>query len=329
MHLEVDGGTRTARHNGYEPEGRQMATMRRMCAGIGAMLLLAMGPTADALIVRHDVPADDYLVADTDYPALVDLFGPGDCIGTLIHKSYLLTVAHCASDLKAGSSLGVNGVSHTIAEIIIHPKWNDDLDQRDIGLVRFEQPVTGVAPLPIYRGSKELGSVITLVGRGITGTGLKGEAGGTYDNKLRRVTNIVSAVDDQTLEIVFERGGQAGVTNLEGVGASGDSGCPSFVEVDGVSYVAGLNSFSDAANDNEIAIYGARDYQTRVSRYVAWLESYVDFSSNASAPKVDSNTNAGAGGCSMTWGRPGGDSVCILLLVLIALGLKRWHRASG
>jgi MYXO-CTERM domain-containing protein len=309
--------------------------MVRLCASIGALLFLTVGPTADALIVRHDVPPSDYLVAEADYPALVDLFGPGDCIGTLIHKSYLLTVAHCASDLTTGSSLEVNGVSHTIADIIIHPDWNDNLDQRDIALVRLEQPVTGVAPLPIYRGSAELGSVITLVGRGMTGTGLTGEAGGTHDGKLRRVTNVVSAADEQTLQIVFERAGEAGVTNLEGVGAEGDSGCPGFVEVNGVSYVAGLNSFSDAEYDNEVAIYGARDYQTRVSRYVAWLESHIDFSSSADPPDpapADSGISANpvddpdAAGCSLSGSSPEGGGVPLLLLALIALGLGRRRR---
>ena len=312
-----------------------MTTMKRLCAGIGAMLLLATGPAADALIVRDDLPAADYLVADADYPALVDLFGPGDCIGTLIHESYLLTVAHCAADLTAGSPLQVNGVAHAVAEIIIHPQWNDNLDQRDIALVRLDQPVTGVAPVPIYRGSSELGAVITLVGRGITGTGLQGEAGGTHDGKLRRATNVVSAVDDQTLEIVFEQGGQAGVTALEGVGAEGDSGCPGFIEVDGVSYLAGLNSFSDAEYDSQVAVYGASDFQTRVSRYVAWLESHVDLSSIAPDPDAGPAADAGAGtsagaagspdagGCSYIYGRPRGRWPAVLLLSLVALGLGR------
>jgi hypothetical protein len=308
--------------------------MRRLCA-TAAALLLAMEPTADALIVRHDVSADDYLVADADYPALVDLFGPGDCIGTLIHPSFLLTVAHCASDLQVGSTLQINGVANTIAEIIVHPQWNDDLDQRDIGLVRLLQPVTGVTPLPIYRGSGELGSIITLVGRGITGTGLKGEAGGTHDGKLRRVTNVVSAADEQTLQIVFERSDQAGVTDLEGVGAEGDSGCPGFIEVDGVSHVAGLNSYSDAENDDEVAIYGSRDYQTRVSRYVGWLETHVHFSPDAADPDTDPGINAGAaigetdtGGCSAAGSRPGGDPLSALLLALVALGLVARRPAS-
>ena len=77
---------------------------------------------ARAIIMRHDLPDSDYVVADSNYPAIVNLFEPSDCIGTLIHESYLLAVAHCAADLHRGQFLKVNGISHAIAEVIIHPK---------------------------------------------------------------------------------------------------------------------------------------------------------------------------------------------------------------
>ena len=233
--------------------------------------------TARAIIIRHDLADADYIVADADYPALVDLFRPNDCIGTLVHESYLLTVAHCAADLEGGQSLLVNGVSHAVAEVIRHPRWRSSRDNFDIALVRFEEPVRGVTPLPIYRGTDELGSVITLVGRGVHATGLQGERRADSDGNLRRATNIVSAVNNHFIEIFFERAGEAGLTGFEGVGASGDSGCPAFIEVDGVSYIAGLNSYGEGGNGIRVGQYGSRDYQTRVSRYLDWLDSVVDF----------------------------------------------------
>jgi len=243
---------------------------------LAAGITLLVGPASDALIIRHDVPDSDYVVADAEYPALVDLISPGDCIGTLVHESYLLTVAHCAVDLNVGQSLEVNGASYVVAEVILHPNWQD-LDEYDIALVRFEDPVVGVTPYPIYRGSSEVESVVTLVGRGVTATGLVGEDGASSDGKLRRATNVVSAANDHFLEVIFESVGQGGVTDLEGVGAAGDSGCPSFLEVDGVIYVAGLNSYGDGDDDIGIGQYGSRDYQTRISRYLEWLDSLVDF----------------------------------------------------
>jgi len=87
----------------------------------------------------------------------------------------------------------------------------------------------------------------------------------------------VSQVNDHFIEIFFERPGEKGVTALEGVGAAGDSGGPAFIEVDGVSYIAGLNSWGDGPRGVRVGQYGAYDYQTRVTQYLEWLDSVVDF----------------------------------------------------
>ncbi|MDP7655150.1 MAG: trypsin-like serine protease, partial [Roseibacillus sp.] len=237
---------------------------------LGLWLLLL--PDATGIIIRDDRPDFDYVVADSDYPALVDLIERGDCIATLVHESYLLTVAHCAAEVNAGKVLQVNGVPHTVAEVILHPRWNRRRDDYDIALVRLAEPVKGIAPLPIYRGPEETGALITLVGRGDSGTGVRGERGASNDGRLRKCTNVVSQVNDHFIEIFFERPGEEGITALEGVGAAGDSGCPAFIEVDGVAHIAGLNSWGDGPRGVRVGQYGAYDYQTRVTQYLEWLD---------------------------------------------------------
>jgi hypothetical protein len=232
-------------------------------------------PAAGAIIIRHDVEDAAYVVDDESFPALVDLISPGDCIGTLVHPSYLLTVAHCAIDLSVGGTLEVAGAAHPVAEVILHPSW-EDLDEFDIALVRLTTPVTTVEPLPVYRGDGELGAVVTLVGRGVTATGLAGEEGGDSDGQLRRATNVVTDVSTHHLELRFDSDGQPGLTALEGVGAAGDSGCPAFIDVDGTRYIAGLNSFGDGSGAADVGQYGALDYQTRVSQYLPWIEEHVE-----------------------------------------------------
>ena len=254
------------------------SALRGMSRGLAVVALwLLFLPTASGIIIRDDLPDSDYVVADSDYPALVDLIERGDCTATLVHESYLLTVAHCAAEVNAGKVLQVNGVAYTVAEVILHPQWNRRRDEYDIALVRLSEPVQGVAPLPIYRGPEETGSVITLVGRGDSGTGVRGERGASNDGKLRKCTNIVSQVNEHFIEILFERPGEKGVTPLEGVGAAGDSGGPAFIEVDGVSHIAGLNSWGDGPRGVRVGQYGAYDYQTRVTQYLEWLDSVVDF----------------------------------------------------
>jgi secreted trypsin-like serine protease len=291
------------------------------CFLFAGLVATALTP-AHAIIVRHDVADSKYVVADDDYPALVDLFSPNDCIGSLVHESYLLTVAHCAVDLREGESLVVNGASHAVAEVILHPMWRERADEYDIALVRFEIPVKSVALLAIYSGSSELGSVIALVGRGVTATGLQGEAGGDSDGNLRRATNTVSAVDDHFIEIIFERAGDEGVTDLEGVGASGDSGGPAFIEEDGMTYIAGLNSWGDGSNGIRVGQYGARDYQTRVSRYLEWLDSVINAPPNEPGDPSTEPDAAGAG-CSTSGLAGGRGSAWGLLFVLVVIWRRR------
>ena len=131
-----------------------------------------------------------------------------------------------------------------------------------------------MSPYKLYRKNDELSSNVSLVGRGLYSTGLKGEGAGVSDAKLRRATNKVSSVNDHFMEIIFNRGEEAGVTKLEGVGLAGDSGCPVFINERGTPYIAGLNSWGrEAKGQSDIGTYGARDYQTRVSRYLSWIDS--------------------------------------------------------
>jgi hypothetical protein len=47
--------------------------------GLGAATLVGLTAfDARAIVIRDDVADTEYLVDDADYPALVDLFGPGD-----------------------------------------------------------------------------------------------------------------------------------------------------------------------------------------------------------------------------------------------------------
>ena len=229
---------------------------------------------ASAIIIRHDVDDEEYVVDDSEFPALVDLFEPGDCIGTLIHSTYLLTVAHCAEDLRTSDRLTVNGQRYRLDEIMLHPQY-DGWDY-DIALVRFTEPVTGVSSYPLYRGNEERGSQITIVGRGVHGTGIEGEPGATQDRLLRRATNLVTDVDNQWIEVRFEEPGEDDITALEGVGASGDSGGPAFIETDEGLAIAGLNSWGDGQGSIRVGQYGAYDYSTRVSRHLEWIDDILD-----------------------------------------------------
>ena len=241
--------------------------------GCGA---LSLGLSVDAwgIITRDDLSDDEYVVDDADYPALVDLFQPGDCIGTLIHPMYLLTVAHCAQDMNTNQSLTVNGVDRSVAEVILHPDWGGW--NYDIALIGLDEPIEDIEPYGLYQETDENGQAMTLVGRGLHGTGIEGESGATMDRLLRRAHNAVSSVDNQWIEVRFESPDEDGILPLEGVGAAGDSGGPAFIEKDGQMLIAGLNSWGDGGIGIGVGEYGSFDYSTRVSQHLDWISNYVD-----------------------------------------------------
>ena len=71
----------------------------------------------------------------------------------------------------------------------------------------------------------------------------------------------MTKVDDHFIEILFERPGEDDITEIEGVGAAGDSGCPAFMRIGSVRYIAGLNSWGDGPKGIKVGQYGAYDYQ--------------------------------------------------------------------
>lgn len=247
-----------------------MSHLHRTLPAVALLVAAGHARSAGAIIMRHDVPDSDYLVDAADYPALVDLFDPGDCLGTLIRDDAVLTVAHCAVDLKPRDTLSFGGVEHGIDRIRIHPDYRGFRD--DIAMVFLSEPVTGVDPVEVYRGSDEKGSVLTIIGRGIHGTGQTGERGGSDDGRLRRATNVVTKADKQWLEVVFESPNDSDVLDLEGVGAGGDSGGPAFIDTPTGPQLAGLNSWGEGGRGVRVGEYSSRDYSTRVSSQLDWLD---------------------------------------------------------
>lgn len=230
--------------------------------------MLTLLASAGAIVGRDDLPADAYVVPDADWPALVDLIEPGDCIGTLIEPSFLLTVAHCAVDVREGRTFDVAGVQVVASAVFVHPDWRDR-DVHDVALVRLEAPITHVEPVPLGDAQVTVGDVVGIVGRGISATGLEGEDGGVTDGRLRRATNVVTAVGDASFAVLFDPPGPT-ATDLEGVGAAGDSGGPVFRE----GTLVGLNSFGDDEGGG-VATYGSHDHQVHLATYAPWIRDVL------------------------------------------------------
>ena len=270
---------------------------RRLHGVVLSAVLFA--PGAMAIVQRDDVPEATYRATAAQLPALVDL--PNEGHGLLIAPTWVLTVAHAAAPGQV-PSVTIQGREVAVAEVIHHPGFRAPdpealkgdaapLMQQlaasaDIALIRLAEPVAGVAPLPLYRGTQEAGKGVWLYGKGATATGKTGvDPQAPHRTELRRATNQVERVDGAWLVLRFDAP-PAG-TAREGLQGNGDSGGPVLINHGGQWQLAGLMSWQQwkgALEDYRASRYGAEAYQVRVSHYLDWIDATIK---GAAAPSND------------------------------------------
>lgn len=256
------------------PRTIHRAVLLPVVAAVWAPLPAAPHPEA-SIIRRHDRPDSLYLELGRQYSTLAHLYlpaptGAADGEGTVIAPRWVLTAAHVAAEVKPGHRITAGGEAHTVDSIVLHPDWNDG--PHDIALLRLTQPVRGVRPAQLYRGSAELDQLIVVVGYGDMGTGLSGPTGN--DGQIRGATNRVDEATDFWLKFLFDAPDSARSTPLEGISGPGDSGGPAFLDGVEDEILVGVGSGqSTRATGGNQGRYGVTEFYTRVSRYVDWIES--------------------------------------------------------
>ena len=257
---------------------------------ISALLLLFSTLTvSEAIIVRHDVGADAYVVESVDYPSLFYLERQGArrvCAATVIHRQWAITAAHCLEETLLGATLaqqrrfGVQLVTGTreIDLAIVHPDYDQSAaSDVDLALLRFREESAMPRPMNLYTRNDEVGRVAELLGWGFTGLGTTGRQ---YDDgRLRRALNRIEQ-SDARLRLRFDdpREPAEDALSLEGTLGLGDSGGPALI-ADGGSYLLAGVAIGEVQSENyseerqgqyvAIAIY------ERVSRHIDWIEAVV------------------------------------------------------
>jgi hypothetical protein len=219
-------------------------------------------------------------------------------------RRHVVTAAHCldttgglrvAGDPNTGTGDGIidfapNQVtvftnragnqdnSRVASALAVHPDWHGFLNvvgipagfgsgslNDDVAVITLGMPMPDNVPIyNLFAGTLGLGSTLTLVGYGQSGSG--SAAGYTTAATLtdkrsgRNNADVFSPQDDPIRAAIFEdfeydfdgpvgngpHGGPTLGNAIETIVGPGDSGGPAFVNVDGVLMLAGINTFATA-----------------------------------------------------------------------------------
>ncbi len=303
-----------------------LSANRSLCTFAIAITIFVCSIKAHAIVMRHDVDPDAYLLNDFVYQSVVAVNG---CTATLIAPRWILTAAHC---VNAASALGPLRIVAEDVEIVVehvHPGFvSASTLIHDVALLELSTPVSGVIPTHPYEGEDELGQVMKLAGFGDVGDAARGIYERCSPCDLRGADNKVTVANNFHLRFRFDDPRNGASLPLEGVGGPGDSGGPAFIENSAGRFVAGVSSFGSKS-------YGDFDHYIRVSQEVDWLlevmgNEYPGYYSGPLYSEVEHNDRA------PNYGGGGSVAPVFLLLTLgwvlcrrtdFALGNDRENRA--
>ena len=281
-----------------------------------AFYLWAVSTAVGAVVIRAGVDDAKYRVPASTFPALVDM--PGEGHGVLIAPQWVVTAAHAAPMQMQGmeDEVSVGGVARRVKRVITYPGYKKLPDQlikevlasgdlskvyaflassNDIALIELVSPVTDVTPVPLYRGDKEAGMTVQLVGKGATGNGTEGQdPHSSHRTVLRRAFNVIAGADARYVWYRFDPPPSA--LPLEGITGSGDSGGPLFIGDGSSMQLVGLASWSQYPPGHPFwkkwapgrpfveGLYEEIVYAVRISNYIPWIRSVISAPTNARTP---------------------------------------------
>lgn len=245
-------------------------------------------------------PDDDAYAALLDNSAYdsVGMITAGNSLGSGVYlgDGWVLTAAHVA-DASGDLTFTVDGVDYGVSDVYLHDDWTGDLTTgTDLALIQLDaDPAIEAAVIyeptvtdPVSDKDALDGAVVTFVGYGRTGDGATGATGSAGEKHAGQNTldafggdNLqLLGYDDSLFFVDFDdpnatsdglRWSDDEALALEYLIAPGDSGGGAFVEIDGVTYLVGINSFLAATDGEADADYGDLGGLVYVPDYYDWV----------------------------------------------------------